>query len=92
MNICLNKIANLVLSNARETGWSLSEMRMAETGSIYIELVRDGKEWVVVRIADHNQAYNRWITTYSVSPSELSVEEMDLILKKPFGEVGDVLL
>ena len=64
----------------------------ASTGSVYIELVRDRKEWVVIRIADHNQVYHKWITTYSLSPSEHSFEEIIEILKKPFGESGDVLL
>jgi hypothetical protein len=67
-------------------------MRMASTGSIYMELVRDGREWVVIRIADHEQVYHHWMTTYSLSPRDLFYEDLIEILEKPFGEVGDVLL
>ena len=53
---------------------------------------RDGREWVVIRVADHKREYRRWLKTYSVSPQELSEERILEILARPFGEVGDVLL
>lgn len=77
---------------AKSCGWKHEETRLASAGSIYVELIRDKREWVVIRIADHKQVYNRWMTTYSIAPGDLRFEEVVEILKKPFGEVGDVLL
>ena len=92
MKIYLYGIALEVEAAAFKRGWRLTEMKTASTGSIYIEFVRDGREWVVIRVADHNQYYHRWITTYSMSPNELGFDEILDILEKPFGETGDVLL
>jgi hypothetical protein len=88
----LPKIALDLKQLAKSYGWSHSETRLASTGSIYVELVRDGREWVVIRVADHKQVYNRWITTYSISPGNLHFEDVSEILDRPFGQVGDVLL
>ena len=83
-------IAREVQELAESVGWLMSEVRLASTGSIYIELVRE-REWVVIRVADHKQVYQRWLTTYSVSPGNLWFEELEAILTRPYGEVGDVL-
>ena len=88
----LVRMAKEVAEVARQLGWKVEQTRIASTGSIYVELVRDGREWVVIRVADHVQVYHRWLKTYSVSPMELHVEDVKGILEKPFGEVGDVLL
>jgi hypothetical protein len=85
-------MAKEVANVARQLGWKVDQTRIASTGSIYVELVRDGREWVVVRVADHAQVYHRWLKTYSISPMEFHVEDMKDILGMPFGEVGDVLL
>jgi hypothetical protein len=65
-------------------------MRIATTGSIYLELRRE-REWVVIRIADHGQVYHQWMTTYSLSPRDLYFDEVAEVLGKPYGEVGDIL-
>jgi hypothetical protein len=85
-------IAESLVKEAKILGWKRSEIKMASTGTIYIEFVRDGKEWVVIRIANHKQFYHRWITTYSLSPCENSFDDIINILSRPFGKVGDVLL
>ena len=77
---------------AKRVGWRVDEVRVASTGSTYIELVRDGREWCVIRVADHKQVYHRWLTTYSIAPGDMWFEELEELLTKPFGEVGDVLL
>jgi len=86
------KIAEEVIGLAKRVGWQIREVRLASTGSIYIELSREGREWVVVRVANHKQVYHRWLTTISVAPGDNWFEELEDILTKPFGEVGDVLL
>jgi len=85
-------ISQEVKDLARRLGWRVDQTRVASTGTIYIEIVREGREWAVIRVADHIQVYHRWLKTYSISPLELHLEDMDDILGKPFGEVGDVLL
>ena len=72
-------------------GWRLEEARIADTGSCYVELSRKRKEWVMIRVADHPIAYDSWLKTYSISPTELKIEEVHDILRLPLGEVGDVL-
>lgn len=84
------KIATEVASLAKSVGWRVNETRIARTGSIYVELERN-REWVVVRVADHKQVYFRWMTVYSVAPGDLWFEDLEEILKRPYGEVGDIL-
>jgi len=58
-------------------------------------LVRARREWVIIRVSDHRQYYFKdYFTTYSVDPSSdgLSFEELEDLLNRPFGEVGDILL
>lgn len=83
-------IALEVRELAESVGWQISEQRFAMTGSIYIELKRN-REWVVIRVADHKQVYHRWLTTYSVAPGDLFFEELEEILSRPYGKVGDIL-
>jgi hypothetical protein len=84
-------IANFVEEEAKQFGWEKSELREALTGSVYLELIRDKKEWVVIRVANHKQFYHRWLTTYSLSPFGYDFDGIIELLSKPFGEVGDVL-
>jgi len=86
-----SKIAQEVKALAERVGWRVNETRIASTGSVYVELVRRGQEWVVIRIANHKQVYHRWLITYSIAPGDLWFEELEEILTRPFGEVGDVL-
>ena len=51
----------------------------------------DKNEWIVIRVADHKQVYPGWITTYSVAPCNLWYEELEDVLRRPFGTVGDIL-
>ncbi len=66
------------------------ETRIASTGSIYID-IRRKNEWCTIRIADHRQVYHRWFITYSISHGDLWFEDLEEILTRPYGEVGDVL-
>jgi hypothetical protein len=84
-------IAREVQELAESVGWRVNEVRLASTGSIYVEVVRQEQEWAVIRVADHKQVYHRWLTTYSVAPGDLWFEELEDILTKPFGAVGDIL-
>jgi hypothetical protein len=90
--IDLRRIASEVKAAASELGWRIEKTKIASTGTVYIDLVRDQREWVVIRVADHKQQYYKWLTTYSLSPYEYSFEEIIDILEQPFGETGDVLL
>jgi len=69
-------IAREVRVGAERLGWKVDEIRLASTGSIYLELIRDGREWVVIRVADHAQVYHRWLKTYSISPRGYSVDRL----------------
>lgn len=77
-----------------ETDWIIDHKIYATTGSVYYELVRDRREWIVIRVADHAQFYHKYMNTYSVDPTSTGVgfEELQEILRKPFGEVGDIFL
>ena len=66
------------------------ETKIASTGSIYIDINREN-EWCTIRIADHKQVYHRWLTTYSISHGNLWFEDLEEILRKPYGKVGDIL-
>jgi len=92
MKIDLVKIGYHVFKEAEQFGWKKSEIKIASTGTVYLELVRDGREWVVIRVGNHKQVYHRWLTTYSLSPGNYNFNSIIEILSKPFGEVGDVLL
>ena len=87
-------IVKEVIQIAIRLNWKRESVTLADTGSIYIELTRqqeEQKEWIVIRVADHKQVYHKWLTTYSVSRFEIHPEELELILMKPFGQVGDIL-
>jgi hypothetical protein len=86
----LVKIGKEVEDLARSVGWKVSETRMASTGSIYIDLVRKD-EWCVIRVANHKQVYFKWMECYSIAPGDLWFEDLEDILNKPYGEVGDIL-
>lgn len=82
---------------AEMVGWTIKENRTATTGSIYVEMAREGldslgcKEWVVVRVANHKQVYHRWLKVISIAPGDRWFEELEEILTMPFGSVGDIL-
>jgi len=59
MNIDLKKITSEVKADASELGWETSSVDIASTGTIYLELRRDRREWAVIRIANHNQFYHK---------------------------------
>ena len=86
----LVKISNEVKTLAESLGWHVYETRIADTGSIYVELYR-GREWVVVRVADHRRVYNRWMTTISLAPGDLWWHELENRLSAYYGTVGDIL-
>lgn len=75
---------------AESVGWKVNETRVASTGSIYMDLVRKD-EWCVIRVANHKQVYFRWMVYYSIAPGNLWFEDLEEILKRPYGEVGDIL-
>ena len=83
-------IAQEVRVLAESVGWYVNETRIASTGSIYVELNRNN-EWVVIRVADHKRVYFRWLTCYSIAPGDLWFEDLEEILKRPCGKVGDLL-
>jgi L-ascorbate metabolism protein UlaG (beta-lactamase superfamily) len=88
----LIEIGYSLTKEAENLGWKRDSIKLASTGSIYIELVRDGREWVVIRVSDHKQFYHYWLTTYSLSPYEYDYQGIIDVLYRPFGETGDVLL
>ena len=81
---------NEILILAESVGWKRYETRIASTGSIYIDIRRDN-EWCTIRVADHKQVYFKWLTTYSIAPGNLWFEDLEEILRKPYGSVGDIL-
>ncbi len=86
----LVKISNEIKVLAESVGWKVSETRIADTGSIYMDLVRKD-EWCVIRVADHKRVYFKWLICYSVAPGDLWFEDIKPILEKPYGQVGDIL-
>jgi len=86
----LIKIQKEVKSLAESMGWRVVETRIASTGSIYMDLNRKD-EWCVIRVADHKKVYNKWLTCYSVAPGDLWFEDLEELLSKSYGKVGDIL-
>jgi len=94
MGLSLNQITNEVSEIVNKLGWHISEKRVAGTGTFYLEIFRtqqNQKEWIVLRIANHKQFYHHWLIVYSISPSEISIEDLNILLQKPFGTIGDIL-
>lgn len=94
MLVNVEMLCSRVEAIINETEWNVDHKHYASTGSVYYELVRDGREWVVIRVADHAQYYQKYIKTYSVDPSPTGIllEELNFVLNKPFGKTGDVFL
>lgn len=86
----LVKISNEVKCLAESLGWTVYETRIAETGSIYVE-IRRRREWLVVRVADHKRVHTRWMTTLSLAPGDLWWDQLEGLLASCYGTVGDVL-
>ena len=83
-----------VIELAIKLGWNFKSLYVASTGSTYIDLYRtqdSKKEWVQVRIANHKQVYQHWMIVISIAPCDYWFEELEEILTKPFGTVGDIL-
>ena len=83
-----------IIEIVEDNSWLINEIKLAKTGSIYIEIYRtkyDQKEWAIIRIADHAQVYDSWLKVYSFAPNNFWVEELEDILSEPFGSVGDIL-
>jgi len=83
-----------VIELAEKVGWIYKGKKIASTGSTYLDFsrtVNDKTEWVTIRVADHKQFYQGWIIEYSVSPGDLYFEELESVLTKEFGKVGDIL-
>ena len=92
MLVDVGMLCSRVEAIINETNWIVDHKHYARTGSVYYELVRDGREWAVIRVADHEQVYHDFMTTYSIDPRGLLLEDLEELLNKPFGEVGDVFL
>lgn len=83
-----------VLAVIRACGWKNMGQEVAGTGSVYIDICRSKNgqnEWAVVRVSDHKQVYQHWLTVLPVSRYELDLEHLALELKREFGKVGDIL-
>lgn len=83
-----------VIELAEKVGWKYKEKKIASTGSTYIDFSRtldNETEYVTIRVANHKQFYQGWIIEYSVSPGNLYFEELEDVLTKEFGKVGDIL-
>jgi len=79
-----------VIQLTESVGWQIDKIKIALTGSVYIDIRRD-REWAQIRIADHKQVYHKWLITYSIAPGDLWFEDLEDILRQPYGEVGDIL-
>ena len=94
MKINLKKTTNNIIDMATTQGWEIDRHKKTINGSVYIDIYRfheNKKEWATIRVSDHKQAYQNFLYTYSVSPSEISIETLKTILNLPFGAVGDIL-
>lgn len=75
-------------------GWKRVSVKVASTGSIYIELMRlqgDKAEWLVVRVANHKMVHRGWLKIYSLSPFEMRLNQIADVLSQQFGKAGDVM-
>jgi hypothetical protein len=84
------RTTNEVIELVKSVGWQIDEIRIASTQSIYID-IRRKNEWCTIRVSDHKQVYHKWLTTYSIAHGDLWFEDLEEILSKPYGEVGDLL-
>lgn len=85
----VERCASEMISLATRLNWTIVEIRTAITGSVYIDL-RRANEWVTIRVADHAQVYHKHMTTYSFAPGNMFYEQFEILLAKPYGEVGDI--
>lgn len=86
----LVKISNEVKDLVERLGWNVFETRIAETGSIYVELYRR-REWVIVKVADHKRVYCRWMMTLLLARGDLWWHQLKKVLSARYGTVGDIL-
>lgn len=95
MNCRLRMIAEEVIILAEKLDWKFKERHEASTGTIYLDFCREQvnqkKEWIVIRVATHKQVYKSWVSLYSIAEGDLYFEELESILKREFGKVGDIL-
>lgn len=94
MKINLSDITEEVLEIIEDSEWQVDSYKKTTNESVYIDIFRyfeNKKEWATIRVSDHKQAYPNWLNTYSISPSEISIQTLVTILSLPFGAVGDIL-
>ena len=94
MIVRLLGIAEEVSEVASLCGWERSGIKVAGTGTVYVELMRSQDfmtELLVVRVANHKQIHHKWVKTYSLSPYELRLVDVGEILSRKFGDAGDVV-
>ena len=87
-------IADEVVEVAGLLGWRKASIKVASTGSIYVELTRlqgDKAEWLIVRVANHKMVHRDWLKIYSLSPYELKLSQIADVLSQEFGKAGDVM-
>ena len=83
---CAREIEDLT----RKLDWAVVEKRKAGTGSIYFDLRRIN-ECVTIRVSNHKQFYRKCMTMYSFAPGDLFYEQIEIILSRPYGQVGDLI-
>ena len=94
MRLKLLGIADDVCEVADLIGWRKVSVKVASTGSIYIELMRlqgGMAELLVVRVANHKIVHREWLKIYSLSPYEMKLSQIADVLSKKFGEAGDIM-
>ncbi len=94
MIVWLIGIAEEVSEVAGLCGWERSWIKVAGTGTVYVELTRsqgEVMELLVIRVANHKQIHHKWTRTYSLSPYELGLSQVAEILSRKFGDAGDVV-
>ena len=85
----VDRCAREIIHLAERMNWTIVEVRTAITGSMYIDL-RRSDEWVTIRVANHAQVYRKGMTTYSFAPGDMFFEQIEILLAKPYGSVGDI--
>ena len=94
MRLKLLSIADEVCEVADLSGWEKVSVKVASTGSAYVELKRvqgNEAEWLMVRVANHRMVHRDWLRIYSLSPYEMRLSQIADVLSKQFGEVGDIM-
>jgi hypothetical protein len=94
MRMKLLGVLDEVCEVADLSGWEKVSVKVASTGSAYIELKGvngDKAELLVVRVANHKMIHREWLRIYSLSPYEMRLGQLADVLSQRFGEAGDVM-